>query len=414
MKTGSEGARAVTSALLIAAGMALAAPAWADDPLWVQQFGTLRDDQAEAVATDRFGHVYVAGATEGDLSGANQGEIDAFVAKFDAEGRPEWQRQRGAEGTDIARAIATDASGNVYAAGSSSLNGGKSAWLVKYGADGDEVWAQQMSTWHSVVEARGVAVDRNGDIYVAGETQGALGGTKKGGILDAWVIKFDAAGHRLWSHQPGTSGDDAAAGIATDADGNVYVVGSTSGALGGPNKGDYDAWVVKFDADGHWLWKRQPGTTGRDFASSVAVDASGNVYVFGGTEGALGGAKRGGQSDFDTWLAKFDAGGRWQWKRQFGTPNFDTPSGVAVDADGTVAIVGYSHQRNGNDQAWLARFSTDGLRLSKSVPAIGEIDWATGMAVDAGGSAYVAGLTWSISNPGGQDAFVTRYAPATQ
>ncbi|MFO1112815.1 MAG: SBBP repeat-containing protein [Rhodospirillales bacterium] len=60
------------------------------------------------------------------------------------------------------------------------------------------------------------------------------------------MIKFDRCGRQLWSRQPGTSDADDAGGVATDQDGNAYLVGSTDGALGGPNKGDGDAWVIKY------------------------------------------------------------------------------------------------------------------------------------------------------------------------
>jgi hypothetical protein len=63
---------------------------------------------------------------------------------------------------------------------------------------------------------------------------------------DAAGMAADGGGHRLWSRQPGTSDIDSALGVATDRDGNVYVVGETSGALGGPNKGLEDAWVIKY------------------------------------------------------------------------------------------------------------------------------------------------------------------------
>ena len=78
-----------------------------------------------------------------------------------------------------------------------------------------------------------------------GETFGALGGPNKGS-LDGWVIKFDGDGTRLWTRQPGTSNDDLAAGVATDMEGNVFVAGGTGGALGGPNKGLRDPWVIKY------------------------------------------------------------------------------------------------------------------------------------------------------------------------
>src|SRR5512147_1669112 len=67
---------------------------------------------------------------------------------------------------------------------------------------------------------------------------------------DAASMATDRAGRVLWSRQPGTSDGDGATGVATDTDGNAYVVGDTFGALGGPNKGNDDPSVIKFDRAG--------------------------------------------------------------------------------------------------------------------------------------------------------------------
>ena len=147
--------------------------------------------------------------------------------------------------------------------------------------------------------AIGVATDKDGNVYVVGSTRESLRGPSNGNY-DAWVIKFDGDGHRLWSRQPGTHAPDFAAGVATDADGNVYVVGVA--ALGGPNKGDDDPWLIKFDGDGHRLWSRQPGTHAPDSAASVATDADGNASVVGQTYGALGGPNKG---DSDAWVIQY-------------------------------------------------------------------------------------------------------------
>ena len=85
----------------------------------------------------------------------------------------------------------------------------------------------------------------------------------------------------LWVRQLGTEHWDIAHGVATDATGNVYVIGDTLGSLGGANRGSTDAWVAKYDAAGHALWKRQLGTADQDSASGVATDAAGNVYLSG-------------------------------------------------------------------------------------------------------------------------------------
>jgi hypothetical protein len=99
----------------------------------------------------------------------------------------------------------------------------------------------------------------------------------------------DDGGQQLWARQPGTSGFDAARSVATDADGNVYIAGLTESALGGPNKGDVDAFVIKYDGDGHRRWARQPGTSLGDTANGIATDVDCNVYIAGGTEFAVGG-----------------------------------------------------------------------------------------------------------------------------
>ena len=163
--------------------------------------------------------------------------------------------------------------------------------MIKFDGDGHRLWSRQPGTSTDDF-ADGVATDMDGNVYVVGFTFGALGGANNGRD-DAWVIKFDGDGRRLWSRQPGTSDFDRAQGVATDTDGNVSVVGWTFGALGGANKGSFDAWVIKFDGDGHPLWSRQPGTSNGDVAQGVTTDTDGNVYVVGYTGGALGGPSRG-------------------------------------------------------------------------------------------------------------------------
>ena len=78
---------------------------------------------------------------------------------------------------------------------------------------------------------------------VVGPTGGSLGGRNQGGLYDAWVAKFSALGVARWKRQLGTSQYDSASGVAATDNGRVYISGSTAGALGGTNKGAYDAYV---------------------------------------------------------------------------------------------------------------------------------------------------------------------------
>jgi hypothetical protein len=176
------------------------------------------------------------------------------------------------------------------------------------------------SVWGALMTAMGVALGLSSvaaDDLIGSEQ---IGASDAG---DAASISTDGSGRRLWSRQPGTRDFDQAFGVATDEVGNVYVVGETGGALGGPNKGDRDAWVIKYGRDGHRLWSRQPGKSSEDFATGVATDTDGNVYVVGRTTGAL--------RRIDPWVIKFAGDGRRLWSRQPGTSGQDEASGVATD-----------------------------------------------------------------------------------
>jgi hypothetical protein len=287
--------------------------------LWSRQPGTSTFDSATGVATDTDGNVFVVGYTiDGALGGPNKGSFDAWVIKFDGDGRRLWSRQPGTSAGDIAQGVATDTDGNVYVVGSTGgalggpNKGDADAFVIKFDGNGHRLWSRQPGAIvpppsdenpprHLVDAAYGVATDTDGNVYVVGSTEGPLGGSYKGSF-DAWVIKFDGDGRRLWSQQPGTSPIDYAAGVATDTDGNVYVVGFTDDALAGPNKGASDAWVIKFDGDGDVLWSRQPGDHHHDVAQGVATDTDGNVSVVGSTYGALGGPNKG---EADAWVIKY-------------------------------------------------------------------------------------------------------------
>lgn len=244
----------------------------------------------------------------------------------------------------------------------------------------------------------GIAVDGAGHAYVAGSTTSPdfptvnpLQPTKgAGGTDDAFVTKFNPAGNGLvYSTFLGGGLADAAQAIAIDGAGNAYVAGSTSstnfpvtpGAFQG-TKGagtSADAFVAKLNPAGSALaYSTYLGGAGADVARGIAVDAAGDAYVAG--------------SSASTGLG---AGGVFQPAKGAGT----------------------------TDDAFVARFSTAGARLWFSYLGGAQADVANGVAIDAGGNAYVAGSTASpgMSTAGvvqatkgagtTSDAFVTKVAP---
>ena len=151
-----------------------------------------------------------------------------------------------------------------------------------------------------------------------------------GSDSDAWIAKYNADGNLLWDRQLGSNEYDYSQAVATDSNGNVYLSGGTNGALEGGNAGLNDAWVAKYDPDGNLLWTKQLVTVGNDSAEAVTTDIEGNVYLSGVTNGTLGQVNVG---DSDAWVAKYDSEGNLLWTEQFGSPERDDSLGVAVDSD---------------------------------------------------------------------------------
>jgi hypothetical protein len=313
--------------------------------LWTRQFGSAAADEANGVATDGDGNVYVAGGTEGDLRGPNTGGEDAFVRSYTSAGKLRWTRQFGTTEDDEARAIAVDRRGNVYVVGqtdgdlATTNEGDRDAFIRKYSSTGVLRWTRQFGVFLRM-GVFGVTVDRYGDVIVVGETEGVLAGSGSGN-WDAWVRKYAADGRVRWTRQFGTPGSDGAEGVASDRSGNVVLVGSTGGEFPGQTlRGSGDAFVRKLSRSGKELWTRQFGSADSDFGTSIDTDRSGNVYVGGNAYGQLPGQDEVGEGD--AFVRRYGGDGRRSWTRQFGTASQDGTNGVGVDGSGRVYLAGYS------------------------------------------------------------------------
>jgi hypothetical protein len=390
---------------------------------WVRQLGTSDYDHSNSVAVDTYGNAFISGWTTGGLEGQNAGSGDAFLAKYDSSGSLLWTRQLGTSSNDHSQSVAVDAYGNAFISGytEGSLGGpnagDRDAFLSKYDSSGSLLWTRQLGT-AVYEESAEVAVDASGNAYICGPTFGILGDSSAGS-RDAFLVKYDPSGSILWTRQFGTSSEDGGQSVVVDAYGNIYVSGWTEGNLDGSNAGAWDAFLAKFDSSGSLLWKRQIGTSSVDYSESVAVDASGNAYISGYTEGSLGGPNAGGP---DAFLAKYDSSGSLLWTRQIGTSDYDHSLSVAVDASGSAYIFGGTDGSIGGPNAgyrdsFLAKYNSSGSLLWTSQIGTSNEDYSTSVAVEASGSVYASGYTeGSLGGPnaGGYDAFLVKYSPVPE
>jgi beta-propeller repeat-containing protein len=306
--------------------------------VWTQTIGstTEGEDHATSVAANTSG-VYVAGWTAGSLPGQTKsGPYDAFVRKYDVNGNEQWTRQFGTTATVEAFGVAVDGSG-VYVAGRvDCCNGpfpgivastGADAFLRKYDLDGKQLWTRQFGS-PDVDRATAIAVDATG-VYVAGMTNGEFAGPR--GQQDGFLVRFDADGTVLWSRQFGTTDQNEETNVVAVGPSGAYVGGRTTGALQGDKpRGLWDAYVMQFDRDGMLQWARQFGGAGDgDNVFGLAVGLT-HLLVTGAADGELPGQTFvGGQ---DAFYRLYDFTGAEAGTREFGNGLNDFGGGAAADA----------------------------------------------------------------------------------
>jgi hypothetical protein len=374
---------------------------------WTRQFGSNVYDANNGVSPDSLGNIFIAGITSGAIDGPHAGgNADAFVVKYDAGGDLQWRRQLGTASDDYGNGVSADDLGNVYIAGHTygSLAkvkaGEDDGFLAKYDEAGNLQWSTQIGTSLSD-RYTDVSVDGLGNVFVAGETGGNVGGPSAGGG-DVFVAKYDAAGNLQWTTQFGSTVYEGTRGISADGLGNVYIAGTTAGSLGGPNAGLSDAFVAKLDAAGNIQWTRQLGSPSDDETFRISVDNLGNAYVAGQTNGSVGGPNIGG---WDVFIAKYDASGNHLWSQQIGTSAYDGNRGVSADSLGNVYVSGHtfgtlgSEPRAGEWDVFLAKYRDvfpGDYNASSTVDAADYVVWrnafgqaGAGLAADGNGDGSV-------------------------
>jgi hypothetical protein len=312
---------------------------------WTEQFGGDSDDRVHAMSVGGDGSIVVAGFTNGDLGGdGNAGSYDAFVRKYDPAGAVQWTDQLGSAGFDYAHSVSVADDGSVVIAGQTAGDldgngnaGDDDAFVRKYSAAGVEQWTAQLGTV-GADRAYSVTVDGDGNVVVVGNTEGGLDGSVSAGSTDVFVRKYDAAGVEQWTEQYGTARDDRVRSVIVDSDGSIFVAGYTEGDLGGDgNAGGEDAYVRKYGAAGVMQWTHQFGTEGDDRAHTVRVRNE-SVVVAGSVGGDLAGEGHVGGED--AFVRGLSASGVEQWTEQVGTPNDDRVRTLTAGSDGRIVVAG--------------------------------------------------------------------------
>ena len=289
----------------------------------------------------------------------------------------EWAKSFGGTSADYSIDIITDASGNVYTAGSFqgtidfdpgvgvfnlTSNGGFDAFIQKMDSSGNFLWAKSMGgsvTDHFFT----LTTDASGNVYTAGIFTGTIDFDPGVGVFNLTsngtiIQKMDASGNFLWAKSlPGTLPGRTSKSITTDTSGNVYTTGAFYGLNVDfdPGAGIFylssngstpDAFVQKMDALGNFLWVKSFGGNPEVEAYSITTDASGNVYTAGSFQGTIDFDPGAGVFNLtsnggsDAFVQKMDALGNFLWAKFFGGTSDEEAYSIITDASGNVYTTG--------------------------------------------------------------------------
>ncbi len=358
---------------------------------------------AEDVAADAYGNIYVTGMSIG--SGTSE---DFYTVKYDTSGNIDWEARYNNDsvnGSDVPQAIAVDSAGNVYVTGPSRGSGTSADYAtLKYDSGGVLVWVARYDGPSSQGDAaHDVAVDSSGGVYVTGASMGS------DGIYDFVTVKYDSDGNIAWTgYTDGAARYDPAAGshygnaIAVNSSG-VYVTGTSDGS------GTFsDFATIKYDlSTGAQLqvarYNGPPNSN--DGARDLVLDASGYVYVTGGSYGT--------GTDRDYASIKYDADLNTVWSGgsiHLGAARYNGPANgpdeayaIDVDSAGYVYITGVSRSIGTDDDFATVKYDSNGItvwtttdgsvRYDGPYVGSGDNDEAHDIVVDNSGNVYVTGVS---------------------
>lgn len=295
-----------------------------------------------------------------------------------------WVTMFGGSVVEMTRDVIGDAQQNAYITGTTLSNDGISwdgfqmvkgliedVFLVKFNEAGDRLWATYYGG-ESFESGEQLAIDSQNNIYIAGFTTSnsifGFGGhknliseTESETPPDAFLIKFDSAGTRIWSTYYGGFQHDQAHGVSVDNSDNVFLAGYTYSISLIATDDSFDpdinaslasdVFLVKFNSSGVRIWSTYFGGLDTESGGSCSNDKFGNVYLGGETNSTTSVAFDGFQEviggAMDCFVAKFSPTGDRIWATYAGGENVDYQGYVVCDTMGAVYITGETYSETG-------------------------------------------------------------------
>ncbi len=422
------------------------------DKMWTNYF---RDDAQLSVTDmkiDSRNNIILVGMAIGTemrvaTPGAHQTEpggglMDGFIAKFDQNGGLKWATLYGGENEDAINGVAINDNDDIVVVGvTNSVNsiashgsyqsvfpGHRSGFVAAFSRNGQRNWATYYGGTHGNSDnLEKVAIDANRNIIAVGSTYCRLGISSTGafqeknkGMLEGMMIKFDVVGNRIWATYLGTAYDDQIIDVAVNATKQIIVTGNSNyrkttsnvasdnsttiansfrttnvAGLDGDDRDDFSAtpfnvFIAKYAENGEQSWYKTYGGSANDWVSAISLDTYSNIFITGTSFSRNGIASKGAYQetaggDQDAYVAMFTTNGDRVYGTYFGNTGYDQGNGISVNERGAVSIAGISANASGVP-------SRDVTRYNAHVPNA----LATGQRIGVG---FVVTFRNSVSGP---------------
>jgi hypothetical protein len=318
------------------------------------------------------------------------------------------------------------------------------------------VWAKRLGgTDYDNVNS--LEVDSSGNVYTTGIFSGTadfdpgtgVSNLTSAGGDDVFISKLNSDGSFAWAKSWGGTDYDGVSGLKVDSSGNVYTTGTFygtadfdpgTGVSNLTSAGDSDVFISKLNSDGSLAWAKSWGGTVYDYANSLEVDSSGNVYstgTFFGTadfDPGTGVSNLTSAGGYDVFISKLNSDGSFAWAKSWGGTGSDNVKSLKVDSSGNVYTTGTFQgtvdfdpgtgvsnltSAGGND-VFISKLNSDGsFAWAKSFGGTVS-DSVNILQVDSSGNVYTTGTfsgtadfdpgtgVSNLTSAGGDDVFISK------
>lgn len=312
---------------------------------WKKNFIVKRSEIAYSIAVTPTDNYLMAGR----IQSKGTDNFDAWVVKLDSNGNVLWEKTFGGKDYDVAQNITVTPTGEYLIVGTTQSKGagGFDAWVIKLDKNGEKIWDKAFGG-KKKDEVYSIKVTPKGEYIVVGYTY-----SKGAGYSDVWVIKLNKNGRKIWDKTYGGEKVDFAYSAVVTPD-NEYLVAGRTHSQG---LGYSDIWVIKLDKNGKKIWDRTYGGRRADRAYDITMTHKGEYIVVGDTN-SQGEARR------NAWVVKIDKKGEKIWDKVLGDGAYSTIRSVLMLPTEECIIAGHIYPRGtGQADAWIAKLDKNGNKL---------------------------------------------------